>query len=492
MSVTMKNVQFVVQGEALMLQARELMEEGEWRGALEKLHDTLQGMSYEQAISVLEGDMKLEGQGDVVSMVPEEPEVRKALQARYAESANLGGYFRHENRMYQAYKVVDNLGPEDATPLWNWPELAGGLFRVPSWMGDLETVHRKACYPRIFPARSLEKRALFYAHRPDLDIARMLLGSDGKWVVVLFEQVPLGIAPFWREKQNHSPEVAFSQMEPYLSVTGFARHFGYLHPNEAPANKRVPENPTPSQEEREEFAARLERENAAQVVREEERVAEIQRIRSCVIEYADSDEEYGWFDYTWKSTVPGKANLQVRAPHRALRCFALSTTSALKQMPEYSAFSPSGLKLYEDNPYHTDVWLGCGFEIDDKAYDRDNPQYLAVIDLMFEFQKKLLNFEVQVLARGPSVSGRVVFHDSPDIKATDILVIPHAGVEFEVQALKAGAVICEVGGRLAHLVIVCRELARPIIRMEDALSKFSPGQAITVIPSEGKIEIARR
>ncbi len=57
----------------------------------------------------------------------------------------------------------------------------------------------------------------------------------------------------------------------------------------------------------------------------------------------------------------------------------------------------------------------------------------------------------------------------------DIIVIPNASVDFELSALKAGLIICENGGKLAHLCIVGREFGIPLIRIDNATKIFKPG-----------------
>ena len=125
----------------------------------------------------------------------------------------------------------------------------------------------------------------------------------------------------------------------------------------------------------------------------------------------------------------------------------------------------------------------------------------GVMWVLFREAKRVLRLDIVTLGRdmatvslvykvrGKEMTGTVVYHDSDVIDANSILVIPHAGVAFELEAMKAGAVICEVGGKLAHLVTVCRELGKPIIRMDNALSKLRRGQRVTLSPEEGKIEI---
>lgn len=58
--------------------------------------------------------------------------------------------------------------------------------------------------------------------------------------------------------------------------------------------------------------------------------------------------------------------------------------------------------------------------------------------------------------------------------------MPHAGPEFELQAMKTGLVISELGGKLAHLVVVGREFGLPLIRVDNALTKFTEGMRLQI------------
>lgn len=475
-----RTVSFQVTGASLTNQARDLMKEGDWKKALEVLMDGLEGMTYEYAIAILEGHSRLEGANSDVTLVAEDETTRQELQVDYNENYGMSGFLKFEGRMYQAYRVIDNLGVADCSKLYQLQEVISGDRLCPGWLDNPGTVHEKACRPRAFSASNVETRAKFYASRQESDIGRMVQNKLGRWVVVLFEEVTAGITPFWRAKEESAPQKAYDTIAGYLPVWGYRQMFGdaaaneSIEPGEAlPQPNPESEKPDPTQEELAQQAAAFE--------------AEWKALREKVIAFADADDEYGW--HTFKYVQPGRAPLVLRAPKRAAICYALSTTAGHHLMPKYEPLSPSGLKLDEDNPYHTDVWLGCGFDIDKSIYDRDNPAYHAVLDMTFDLQKSLLNFEVHVLAGGVEVTGKVVYADSEVIDKDCILVISNAGVEFEVQALKAGAVICETGGKLAHLVTVCRELSKPIIRMPDARQQLKEGQRITVMPKEGKIEM---
>lgn len=489
---TVKMARFTIQGAMLTERAREMMGDGDWKGALNYLVDSLEGMTFDQAISILEGRTRLTGENDNIVMEAEAPLVMAQLQEQYTTEYCYGQFVRSGNMMYEPYRVIDNLGPEDSNCVFALPEFQArnltAFTRYPEWLSDMDTVHAKSCYQPILPSKALELRAMHYADQPKTDKALTLLNGANRKVVVLFRQVAAGVTPFWREKDNYCFAKAYASASNYLPVSGFAQHYGFIHPDDV-KRERTAQAPAPeSFEAIRERGEKLAAAEKAAVEYAASKAAEATELRSRIVAFANSDTEYGWLDYRWQDANDG-TYLSLRAPKRALQCYALSQTSAHTLMPAYKAFSPESFKTGDDNPYHTDVWLGCGFALDDKTYRHDSREYRAILDLMFEVQRTLLDFQVQVLARGPETSGKVVFHDSKVIDKSCILVVPHAGVEFELQAMAAGAVVCEAGGRLAHLVTVCREQAKPIMRMEGACTTFRAGQQLTVHPDTGRITI---
>jgi hypothetical protein len=162
MTITsIKMVSPTIHGSMLTDRARETMGAGDWKGALAFLVDSLEGMSYDQAISIIEGRMRLTGEGATVNMEAEDPLVMERLQEQYKAEYALGQYVRHDSTMYEPYRVIDNLGPEDANCVLALPEFqAGNLLsfnRYPEWMSDMDTVHVKSCYQVILPSKALEQ-----------------------------------------------------------------------------------------------------------------------------------------------------------------------------------------------------------------------------------------------------------------------------------------------------------------------------------------------
>lgn len=492
MTVTSHMISFTIRGASLTEQARERMGDGDWKGALAHLVDNLVGMSYDQAIGIIEGRFKLTGENDTILMVAEDPDVMQQLQERYTAEYCLGQFVRDGKAMYEPYLVIDTLGQADYALALALPEYRDGAMpdfvARERWTSELQSVYAKSAYAPVLPARSLELRAMHYAENPRTDRALLMSRTRQNDVIVLFRQVAEGVAPFWRENDNTCFKKAYEAARSYLPTSGYAQRYGFIHPDEAAKPEPVAATVSLSAEEQQELEAKLAAEHAASEAFAARQQAEALALRERITAFADGDSEYGWQDYRWRDPKDG-TYLSLRAPKRALYCYALSQTSAHALMPQYEAISPDSFKTAEDNPFHTDVWLGCGFAIDAKTYRHDSREYRAILDLMFEVQRTLLNFEVQVLARGPEVSGTVVFADSENIDRNSILVVPHAGVEFELQAMAAGAVICEAGGRLAHLVTVCREQDKPIMRMDGACSKLSPGQSVKVHPATGRVTI---
>lgn len=151
----------------------------------------------------------------------------------------------------------------------------------------------------------------------------------------------------------------------------------------------------------------------------------------------------------------------------------------------------SGLKMYNDSPWHSDLWLAMGNKLSADAYNMDevNTQhfYEAIDHYRFQKLKNVGDFALLNDAKMKSFEGRIVFEDSKKITDKDILVLPNAGLKYESIARKAGMVITETGGQLSHLVIVGKEEMFPVVVMKDALHKLKGQYEITVDFENNKI-----
>lgn len=223
----------------------------------------------------------------------------------------------------------------------------------------------------------------------------------------------------------------------------------------------------------------------------------VETTKQKIIDYANNDKEYGWV----KVTVEGKP---FKFPKRALIWYVFGNSSAaIPLLPEYESFCGRDFKMYNDNAYHSDAWLGAGLDID-KAYDHDGDIELAqeafheAKDIIEDEMQKVLSFDFTVLANALpdklSSASMMVYEADKDLpsnissnihiqsqKKTDLnkyspqlkaICIPKAGVEYQLLAENADVIITETGGKLVHLATIARESGKLLIRVDNAMKKF--------------------
>jgi pyruvate,water dikinase len=75
-----------------------------------------------------------------------------------------------------------------------------------------------------------------------------------------------------------------------------------------------------------------------------------------------------------------------------------------------------------------------------------------------------------------------------DIDKGDILVLPRSHPVYSVYAMTAGGVICEIGGRLAHICVICLEMGVPCItQVNEAAKILTEGQTVKLDANNGCI-----
>lgn len=78
--------------------------------------------------------------------------------------------------------------------------------------------------------------------------------------------------------------------------------------------------------------------------------------------------------------------------------------------------------------------------------------------------------------------------ESGEVTGGEIIVVPNSHPNFALAVMKAGGLICEVGGRLSHICIVAMEMGIPCItQAQGALSILSGKSAITLDANEGVV-----
>lgn len=199
---------------------------------------------------------------------------------------------------------------------------------------------------------------------------------------------------------------------------------------------------------------------------------------------------------SWKEmnlTLEGK-EYTLKYPYDVAMAFALSKTPLKNIAPKWQTVSKSGIKMDNDSALHTDLWLSMGYDLNGSEYIKSNTDYILFNNLVSELQKtqfKGSDFTILNSCSLNSFSGHIVDINSKNITKKDIIVIPHAGPEFQVQAFKAGLVICEVGGKLSHLAIVGREEGVPLIRVDNAMKLFSTGTKLSINFETAEIHVSQ-
>ena len=80
--------------------------------------------------------------------------------------------------------------------------------------------------------------------------------------------------------------------------------------------------------------------------------------------------------------------------------------------------------------------------------------------------------------------------DIVNVEPGDIVVLPYSHPMFTLALFKAGAVICENGGKLSHICIVAMEMGIPCItKVTNATKLLKSGQDVLVNTSNREIVI---
>lgn len=67
------------------------------------------------------------------------------------------------------------------------------------------------------------------------------------------------------------------------------------------------------------------------------------------------------------------------------------------------------------------------------------------------------------------------------VKYGDIIVVPRSSPAWTVPLMCAAGMICEIGGRLSHIAIICREIGVPCVsEVQNATSNLQDGDYVAI------------
>lgn len=478
---TFATASFQIDGRRVTEIARERALCGNLMAALELLGDT-PGITLEQAHDVLEGKRRLAGVNEF-RLEDEEADIRDSWAEEWLGQVE-DVYFDNKVRRYYRVLAVRNIndcGPNDKETklLEHWAR---------------RTLFSGQPYTRFLSQEQKAKLTaqLYFPDEGDIEVRPLRCGPD--WYMLYVLELPRHQLVPWVRPKLEQGEPGIPRMlaeglvvdlrsleqkyELCPDLKAFCDEDGRPHEGAA-VDELAPET-------------------VCDATRTSQRddTALIEQCRAAIIATTDADNEWGWLTVEYEDEGQSKT---LRIPHRALLHVAYRRAYRFREVPyfvpPYRIVAPMDFKQADDDGCHTDAWMGTGLPMD-WVYDRTKPATQAFDKAIDDLQREHLRLrDLTILHRGSSgrwVTGQAI--DPEGLAQADpdrhyLLVLPHAGVEFDTVARKASAIITEVGGKLAHLVTVSRERDIPVVRMDAALQKIVPGQHLVLDLLEGTLEI---
>jgi hypothetical protein len=206
-------------------------------------------------------------------------------------------------------------------------------------------------------------------------------------------------------------------------------------------------------------------------------------------------------------SVPGKHPVSIEIPRNPFLLWALggfAFEAFGKERPEWDVVSPPDFKMPFDNPYHTDWMLGAGLSLEE-TYDRDSDSLTSLVlrrasEKQMDLTQEWTGAEFVVLARGDSrrhFSGQpVIARPHDQVPAGSIALAKTAGPEYQLAMVSAsrpdqygqpGLIICETGGKLAHLALVGREHGCTVLMVPQVIAKYGQARSVSIDIESGRI-----
>lgn len=79
-------------------------------------------------------------------------------------------------------------------------------------------------------------------------------------------------------------------------------------------------------------------------------------------------------------------------------------------------------------------------------------------------------------------------NDFPRVSQGDILLVKKSFPGWVIPLMKAGGMICEVGGVFSHIAIICREMNKPCItNIEGIFDELVDGEDVMINGEKGEV-----
>jgi phosphohistidine swiveling domain-containing protein len=466
-------VNFTVEPDFVVRFVRDKVLSKDWRGALRTL--TSLPVTLDDAVALLRGDLTLVDAGNGQVVLAEQPNDCPDLK-RYLNTAHWqnAGILERNGEFYQPYAEITGFTWQDLDPVMT------RLRELEDW-----------CTMREFR----DMRARHYVDTPFDDIVCFDTGTNP----VIFKRVQG--PPFWMKTFEDAAEAV-------KDCLAAKRHIEVRGGGSGSCNAASVEfylKPARDGFLLKDFDAVVQGEEGEML----ERIMEM-RDR---FDNRDDSEDDPWYSdesrfqdavsalyWKWKvdqaaetnggfmEIVTGCDEDEDKVTYRIARIpflwWAYERRRHEGVLPHWDIVCPSGMKMYGDNPLHTDWWVSSGLALK-QAYDHDHPLNQAAWKIATKWQYTEGAKCIKLAGKG-KVSGPIVFPKPNEaVPAGSIAVVSHAGPDYQLALTSAckgdsGAVIAQVGGKLAHLAIVSREMGARLVVIDEALTTFKEGELVTL------------
>lgn len=536
---TTRVVHFDIEGKFIADMARTRVEEGAWEHGLSLLTDSLHGMTHEVAVSLLKGEADLIGWSSepkgirVRKLKPTGPLARKMSErldylygttfhyngTYWAPYAQVQGWNREDYEWAQAYpNYGHSLGfrEHERKRLWvlrslfyaNAPAtdlvvqvphpsekspsiiLCKPVQMPPLWMPVCRTD------PVAFLAQAMAKGKRFAGRGASYEQQDAVSAEAASEALEDDEPEAASSVDSFLSRVDEKPSIAavlkdieerFTAIDDPAELAGLGKLSHELEAAARPVERKLPD-------------AELDAVNA---LRDRLDARRLQVYGHLVREQADRVGGYmevPLLDEHYQPLAPAQTLRVARNPFIlwCLRHFDFEANG--KERPEWSLVCPMGLKTMMDDPFHSDWMLGAGETFED-AYSQHPISRWAVVyrsanSLRSEITKEWTKAEFVVLAKGTRrwFNGEVVLpRPNEGVPPGSIAVVPMAGPQYqlamETACSKGGVIICDAGGKLAHLAVVGREFGCTVLMMPGATKRFRAGQRLSVDMDEGTVHL---
>lgn len=394
---------FRISGEFLTDFYRGLVTENKWVSAMNGLHQSLHGITMDQVVLVLKGDAKLCGENNDISFESDNAiEYKKELEWMYS------GIFENSNgSCYKPYAYVKTVGANDAV-----------------------YARRKLCGIPNDASMFYCERIKFYMENPNDDIMsevpkQALQFFDNSISVILLGKC--NTPPLWIETHRSvdAAIIDFLNNRKLKEIGAMDEDASSLKTNVNIASKTVIHSHDFNDECQSKTHDTDTKEDANSIIdieRQEQEQLEfekqIQTLRNEIIETANSYiyGEKGWF------LLELKDGRSIKIPRPPFEQWAFSKINVKNIAIPWDPISPTGMKMYGDDPFHTDWILGAGLDLNVMTNQYSHPDvydeaiHEAAWAKRFELVSEKLNFDFLPLCGNKKFNSRCFI---PDLKKDD-------------------------------------------------------------------------